>query len=211
MVSDPAPSFPERSDPQWWEARYVNGDIPWDSGVTPPEVVALVESGRLARGWALDLGCGSGVTSRHLARHGFTVAGVDFSRAALCRAISAAQAEGLPCLFVRGDATDFRFVRAAATFAVDIGCFHSFTPEGRASYRRALAEAVRPGGYYLLYTFLATSGPLDGQDPDAAPSHDTPTVGYAEIAAFAPHFALRWTAHGADRARHSAWFLLQRV
>jgi cyclopropane fatty-acyl-phospholipid synthase-like methyltransferase len=179
--------------------------------VTPPEVVDLVESGRLARGWALDLGCGSGVTSRYLARHGFTVVGIDFSRAALCRAIAAAQAESLPCLFVRGDATDFRFVRAAATFAIDIGCFHSFTSEGRASYRRALAEAVRPGGCYLLYTFLATAGPLDGQAAGVTPSHDTPTVGYAEIAAFAPHFALRWTAHGADRARHSAWFLLQRV
>ena len=62
---------PERGSAAWWDARYRSGDIPWDTGIVPPEVVALVESGEPQPGWALDLGCGSGVTSRYLAHTGF--------------------------------------------------------------------------------------------------------------------------------------------
>ena len=200
----------DRSNPDWWNTRYLNGDVPWDSGITPPEVVALIESGRVEPGWALDLGCGSGVTSRYLAAQDFRVVGVDFSRAALARAAAAAQGAGLSCLFVRGDATDFRFARIRASFAVDIGCFHSFAPAGRAAYRNALAATLRPGGYYLLYTFFADSDPVS-PSAGVASSQDTPTVSYADIAAFAPQFVLRWTSHGGDRGRHSAWFLMQRA
>jgi SAM-dependent methyltransferase len=201
----------DRSDPNWWDARYLSGDIPWDSGVTPPEVVALVESGRVERGWALDLGCGSGVTSRYLARQSFRVVGIDFSHAALRRATIEAQAERLPCLFVRGDATRFDFARISATLVVDIGCFHSFTAEGRAAYRRALARALRPGGYYLLYSFLCDTCPTFASAAGAEPSRETPAISYGDIAAFAPEFSLRWSAHGEDRTRHSAWFLMQRA
>jgi SAM-dependent methyltransferase len=214
MCSEPESAFvSDRSNPEWWEARYRDGDIPWDSGVTPPEVVALIESGLVEPGWALDIGCGSGVTSRYLARHGFTVVGIDFSRAALWRATAAARSENLPCLFVRGDATDFRLAQVSASLVVDVGCFHSFTFEGRASYRRALAQTLRPGGYYLLYTFLCDDCPpfVDADADASESSRETPSVSYADIAAFAPQLALRSAAHGEDRARHSAWFLMQRA
>ena len=173
----------------------------------------MIESGRVERGWALDLGCGSGVTSRYLASRGFTVVGIDFSHAALTRGAAAARTLGLSCLFTRGDVADFRFARVAATFAVDVGCFHSLTPQGRVSYIQALAIRLAPGAYYLLYTFLQ-AGAADGDgtaDESARPaSRETPQVSYSDIAAFAPRFALRWAAHGEDRSRHSAWFLMQR-
>jgi SAM-dependent methyltransferase len=212
MSSEPDPALvSDRSNPGWWEERYLRGDTPWDSGVTPPEVVALIESGRVEPGWAFDVGCGSGVTSRSLARHGFTVVGIDFSRAALARATAAARMEDLPCLFVRGDASDFRLARVYASLVVDVGCFHSFTVAGRASYRRALAETLRQGGYYLLYTFLCDECPPFAVCEATEPARETPSVSYTDIAGFAPQLALRWAAHGEDRARHSAWFLMQRV
>ena len=62
----------------------------------PPEVVALVAGGLPARGWALDLGCGSGVSSRDLAGQGFRVIGVDLAQSALERGRRAAVVEGLP-------------------------------------------------------------------------------------------------------------------
>jgi hypothetical protein len=71
---------------------------------------------------------------------------------------------------------------------------------------------LRPGGYYLLYTFLAGAAPANPPPNSAVfPSRETPSISYEDIAAFAPSFALRWTAHGEDHTRHSAWFLLQRV
>ena len=69
----------------WWDSRYRGGDIPWDTGIVPPEVVALVASGLLTPDWALDIGCGSGFNSRYLAWHGFKVVGVDLAQSALVR------------------------------------------------------------------------------------------------------------------------------
>ena len=76
---------PERGSAAWWEDRYRGGDIPWDTGVVPPELVSLVSSDLLTSGWALDLGCGSGLSSRYLASHGFRVVGVDLAHSALAR------------------------------------------------------------------------------------------------------------------------------
>ena len=45
--------------------RYDAQDVPWDAGITPPEIVRVVEE--LAAGSALDLGCGTGTTGAWLA------------------------------------------------------------------------------------------------------------------------------------------------
>ncbi len=197
-------SSEDRRDPNWWERRYIQGDIPWDTGQTPPEVVALVESGRLQGGWALDLGCGSGVTSRYLARHGYRVVGLDLSLFALRRACAAAGELGLPCYFVRASVADLSFLKIVASVAVDVGCFHSLQPDARMTYIRTLADHLARGGYYLLYTFVRA----DGSPAEQAAG---PSVSLADIAAFAPRFTLRSAAHGEDRGRAASWFLMQRA
>lgn len=191
-------------DPDWWEERYRSGDIPWDTGVPPPEVVQLVESGRLARGWALDLGCGSGVTSRFLAANGFRVIGLDLSLLALGRGARQAGEQGLACSFIRGSVADLSFLRVVASLVVDVGCFHSLGPDARRSYIRSVAGHVSPGGHYLLYTFVhSMSDPLG--------EATGPAITLSDVAAFAPWFALRRASHGDDRGRSSAWFLMQRA
>ena len=185
----------------WWNARYLDGDIPWDTGIVPPEVVALVDAGLPARGWALDLGCGSGVSSRYLAGHGFRVIGVDLAQSALARGRRTAAAAGLPAYCLQGDVSDLSCLALRATLALDIGCFHGISPDRRPGYVKSLAAHLAPGAYYLLYAF----------EP-APESTDGPTgIGPAEIAGFAPHFTLRWSQHGRDRQYPSAWYLLQRV
>lgn len=212
-MSEPLAAVPEQSagspehaqrDPAWWEARYLSGDIPWDTGVTPPEVVQLIESGKLATGWALDLGCGSGVTSRYLAANGFRVIGLDLSLLALRRGARQAAEHALACSFIRGSVADLSFLRVRVTLAVDVGCFHSLPPTARESYIRSLASRVWPGGYYLLYTFM-NSGLAQGNETAG------PAVSLSDVAVFAPWFALRSAAHGDDRGRASAWFVMQRL
>lgn len=62
----------------YMEDFYRDGKPPWDSGITPPELVALVEGpDALAPGRALELGCGTGTNAVYLARHGWQVAAVD--------------------------------------------------------------------------------------------------------------------------------------
>lgn len=185
----------------WWDARYALGDTPWDTGIVPPEVVALVVGGKLRPGWALDLGCGSGVTARYLAQNGFRVIGIDLALRPLRRGRRAAVEAGLAAYFCLGDVAELGFLRVQATLAVDIGCFHSIPLERRPLYVASLAAHLVPAAFYLLYAF----------EPTTAEETPRPGVGPADLARFAPAFALRWTAHGLDRDRPAAWYLWQRT
>jgi SAM-dependent methyltransferase len=185
----------------FWDARYRDGDTPWDTGIVPPEIVSLVESGDLTAGWALDLGCGSGVASRYLARQGFSVVGIDLAQSALARAARSAVSEGIAARFCLGNVTDLGFLKVQAALAVDVGCFHSIDPERRPAYIDSLACHLLPGAPYLLYAF----GPVVAEEGGPA------GLGPRDLALFAPAFLLCWSQHGHDRGRRSAWYLWRRT
>ena len=133
-----------------FDLRYLLGRPPWDTEVTPPEVVELVEGEGLPPGRALDLGCGTGTNCIYLARHGWEVVGVDFSVLAVYQARRKARRAGVDCQFYRGDVTDLAFLADPFDLALDIGCLHSLPPEGGERYAAEVARLVRPGGLYLL-------------------------------------------------------------
>src|SRR5689334_19817077 len=63
-----------------WDARYGEGNTPWDTQVTPPEVVDFWQDARRSRdGIALDLGCGPGTNVRFLAALGLNAVGVEIA------------------------------------------------------------------------------------------------------------------------------------
>lgn len=189
---------------------YAGAEPPtWDSGVVPPEVRALVAGGApLAPGRALDVGCGTGVSSVYLAANGWQVTGVDWVEAALTRAQARALAAGLSPdnpRFVRADASAPDFLPAHPPLALwlDIGCLHGFSAEGRARYAAHAARLVAPGGTLLLYAF----GPLelDGQAAGLAQAEVETLFGAA--------FTLAAALHGreaTDDTRPSAWYTLRR-
>jgi len=80
---------------------------PWDTGITPPEVVEAIEGPEALRpGRALDLGCGTGTNSLYLARHGWNVVGVDLAVRAIRQARRKAEEEaGLTVEFHTADVT----------------------------------------------------------------------------------------------------------
>jgi SAM-dependent methyltransferase len=186
---------------EWWDERYRSGDIPWDTGIVPPEVVDLLASGHVRSGWALDLGCGSGLSSRYLARHGFRVVGLDLALSALVRAAESARSEVLPAFFCVADVTHLGFLDIQASFALDVGCFHAVAPDRRPTYISSLAARLLPGAFYLLYALTLT------WDGEAGPRG----INSEDIGRFAPDFVLCWGQHGQDRERPSAWYLLQRA
>lgn len=201
QASDPAvPAGPPNGSPAWWDGRYRSGDSPWDTGVVPPEVVDFLAGNQVQRGWALDLGCGSGVSSCYLASQGFRVVGLDLALSALARAVESARSRGLPAFFCLADVSQLEVLNVRARFALDIGCFHAVPPDVRSAYIASLAARLLPGAFYLLYALTCSA-----EDP-AAPRGILP----ADVGRFAPHFVLRWAQHGQDRERPSAWYLLQR-
>src|SRR5512146_2875944 len=109
----------------FYEFMYRFRQPPWDTGVTPPEVVSFVEGGKVKPGRALDLGCGTGTNSLFLAAHGFQVVGVDYSSKALARARAKALRDNMHVDFVQSDVTRLDFLQEPFDFVLDIGCFHS--------------------------------------------------------------------------------------
>src|SRR5262245_2677638 len=113
---------------QWrrvmYNLMYRLGAPRWDTGITPPEVVDIIEGANaLPPGRALDLGCGTGTNVLYLAQHGWEVVGVDFSPLAIQRARQRAQKTPAVTL-VEGDVTRLSQLAIAGPFdfILDIGC-----------------------------------------------------------------------------------------
>lgn len=183
-----------------FELKYLRGRAPWDRGVVPPEVVALVEGG-LPPGRALDIGCGSGTSSVYLAEHGWDVVGVDFSAAAIRRARRRARQAGVRCTFHRADATELAFLSGPFDLALDIGCLHGIPGQGRARYATGLARLVRPAGLYMLYAIC----PL----PDRPTPRGITPEAVREL--FTAVFVIERQEEGKDRGRPSAWYWMKRL
>lgn len=171
----------------------------WDTGISPPELLAFIQTHPPGR--ALDLGCGTGTNVITLARHGWQVTGLDFAGRAIRTARQKAQAAGVQVELRVADVSDRRELTGAYDLILDMGCFHSLSPEKRAAYRENIKHRLRPGGAYLLYTFLKSepAGPEIG-------------LSEAEVAEFGHFLNLRSRQDSHDQAagRRSTWLFFER-
>ncbi|HZD80896.1 MAG TPA: class I SAM-dependent methyltransferase [Actinomycetota bacterium] len=145
---------------RFYERSYRRGTPPWDTRITPPEVVQIVE-GRdaLGQGRALDLGCGTGTNLLYLAEHGWRAVGVDFSQIAIRTARKrTAAVPGIEV--VRGDVTRLAELGVGGAFdlVLDIGCFHSVPRRRRAAYADGVRRVTPPGATYLVFAFARWRG-----------------------------------------------------
>lgn len=118
-----------------------------------PELAELVESGRIAPGRAIDLGCGVGSEAIYLARNGFDVTGVDFSPTAIKLARDKAHDAGVEVAFFEDDLTNLRHVDGTFDLVVDIGGLHSLTQEERDLYINNMLPLTHSSSRYLLMGF----------------------------------------------------------
>src|SRR6266852_6114291 len=129
----------------FFQLAYLVGFKPWDSGVSPPELVELVEGpDALPPGRAIDLGCGTGTNCGYMLAHGWDVTGVDY----VPRAIRAAKRKAPGAKVLTGDVTRLADVGVDGPFdlLLDIGCFHSIAEERRDAYVSEAARIARTGG-----------------------------------------------------------------
>lgn len=138
--------------------RYDTQDIPWDTGITPPEIVSVVEE--LPPGKALDLGCGTGTNVQYLLEHGWQADGVDY----VPRAIEQAQAKlaNFPAetfAVYCHDVTklhELTELRAPYDMVVDIGCGHGIPVDEATQYASDISSLLKPGGIWMLYAHEPT-------------------------------------------------------
>ncbi|MFI7039874.1 class I SAM-dependent methyltransferase [Microbispora rosea] len=146
------------------ENYYRAGKPPWDTGVTPPELVALIEghepgngagNGALPPGRALELGCGTGTNAIYLARHGWEVVAVDLVDRAIEQARERADAAGAAVRLLQGDATRLDELDAPGPYDLffDLSCYCGIPPHRRDAYAAGLTRRAAPGARLLMFGY----------------------------------------------------------
>jgi SAM-dependent methyltransferase len=171
---------------------------PWDTGVSPPELLDFIQNHKPGR--AIDIGCGTGTNVITLAQAGWQVTGVDFAPRAIKLASAKAEAAGIQAELSVKDATKLDGISGPFDLAFDLGCFHGITQKGRAKYLDQLDRILAPGAFWLMYGFLKNK-------PD---QHGTGLTEW-DIDQILAHLSLVWRRDGFDKGdRSSAWFLFQK-
>jgi ubiquinone/menaquinone biosynthesis C-methylase UbiE len=169
------------------------GSPPWDTGISPPELLEFIQ--HHPPGKALDLGCGTGTNLITLAKSGWQVTGVDFIPKAIRLAHQKCQQAGVTASLLVGDVSRLEGIDQTFDLILDIGCFHNLSKEQKTSYLRSMKDRLAPGGTYLLYAFLR---PEDGSSPRGIDKQD--------ISDLHETFHLDQQVIGKDRQFSSAWF-----
>ncbi len=175
------------------------GQPPWDTGVSPPELLEFIEQHRPGR--AIDIGCGTGTNVVTLARAGWQVTGVDFAPRAVKLARRRAARAGIQADVSVRDATRLDGIEGPFDLAFDLGCFHTIPPAGRNGYLEQLERVLARHGFWLLYGFLR---------PDD--DHAGRGLSEAEIGRLSTRLVPVSRRDGFDEhgERSSAWFLFQK-
>lgn len=103
---------------------------------------------------ALDLGCGNGRNLIYLSQtYGMRGTGFDISSQAIAQART--MAEGLPLTFgVRSSAELILLPDASQTIVLDMMAMHFLSEAERTQLISEVARVLKPGGWFLLKTFL---------------------------------------------------------
>jgi SAM-dependent methyltransferase len=172
---------------------------PWDTGVSPPELLEFMQDHKPGR--AIDLGCGTGTNVVTLARAGWQVTGVDFAPRAVNLARKKVSQAGVRAELRVADVTKRKGIDGPFDLAFDLGCFHGLSEAGKPQYLTQLDRILAPDGFWLMYGFLK-----------ADPLHAGPGLNEADLSRISSRMTLLSRRDGFDdhRESSSAWFLFQK-
>lgn len=171
---------------------------PWDSGISPPQLMDFIRTNPPGR--ALDLGCGTGTNVITLAANGWSVTGVDFASRAISIARRKVRAAGVSADFHIADVTRLDGIHGPFDFVLDLGCFHSLVEREKAMYLLQLKRLTAPHARWLLYGFFKDSH--KAQRPGLTPGDITQIQSFFELVS---------REDGVDKKdRPSAYFLFKR-
>lgn len=190
-----------------WDQRYVDGELPWDSGKPDLHLRRVIEDYRIKPAKALEIGCGTGTNSIWLAEQGFEMTGLDISKNAVAKAEKKVVAAGVNCNFLVGDFLVDQVPDSPFEFVYDRGCLHVFdSDEDRSRFASRVADLLTAEGIWHSLV-----GSTDGPPRDTGP----PRRSAIEITkAVEPHFEiLELRSELFDRKRKTqarAWVLVAR-
>ncbi len=147
-------------DAEAWDERYADSELVWSA---EPNRFVAEELADLPPGHAVDLAAGEGRNAIWLARRGWAVTAVDFSRVALDKGSTLARDVDIE--WVCADVTQWR---RDDSFDLTLMAYLQLPEGARRSAVRAGVAALRPGGTFVLVAHDSTNldqGTGGPQDP----------------------------------------------
>ncbi|MEX0662367.1 MAG: class I SAM-dependent methyltransferase [Balneolaceae bacterium] len=145
-----------------FDSAYENYKAPWVIGEPQSAIVKLEKDGWI-RGSVLDVGCGAGEHTIHLARLGYEALGVDASIPAIELARANAERQGVPARFAVADA--LKPGSEQYDTVLDSALFHIFDAADRKKYVDSLRTVCKIDG---LVHMLALSDEGPGFGPEVS-------------------------------------------
>jgi len=147
-MTDPPPT----NTAQQWNRRYEENDTPWDTDLVSLELLRALEQGEVSGHRVLDLGCGTGTNTLHLAQLGFDVTGVDIAENALIKARAKMEQAGVTAQFIQADICDLPEMGEPFDFVLDRGCYHCVRRTNLPGFISSLSKQTLSESHYLLLT-----------------------------------------------------------
>lgn len=150
----------EKRDNEWWDKFYSDKErpVPFFKNIPDESLISYFDKGVLKQGKALDVGCGKGRNSVYLAKRGFDVDGVDFSKTSIEMAKQIAKEQSLEVNFLCQSIFDFEGKPESYDFIYDSGCLHHMKPHRRNQYLKTILKYLKPDGYFGMICFNLKGG-----------------------------------------------------
>lgn len=148
-----------------WEKEYKEslGSLPWDTGVTSPELIDYFDSLDNAPKQVLEIGCGTGTNAIWMTKKGSSVVATDISPTAISAAKKKQEEESLDIDFRVSDILKEKPLgESSVDFAFDRGVYHVMEPDDRKTFIDVVANLLKPGGHWLCLAGNAD----DTSDPE---------------------------------------------
>lgn len=173
---------PVERESDWWNAFYATRSKPCPFFVEWPDesLVQWLGEGLLPPGKAMDLGCGAGRNAIFLARRGFAVDGIDYSRTAIDWAEERVRDAGVAVRLQCRSVFDVAFDPGSFDLVYDAGCFHHLPPDLRRPYVDVVTSALKPGGWFGLTCFRPEGGSGFSDDEAVQRGSGGGGLGYTE-------------------------------
>ncbi|MCX7897274.1 MAG: TPMT family class I SAM-dependent methyltransferase [Rhodocyclaceae bacterium] len=184
--------------PDFWQARFLARDMPWDRGEANSQLGAWLAAGILPAGARILVpGCGQGWEVVLLAEQGFQVTGIDIASAALelCKAHLAQR--GLSARLVQGDVLNWQ-PDEPVDAVFEQTCLCALHPDDWQAYAEQLHRWLVPGGK-LMALFMQAPRPEDEEGVIGGPPYHCPMTA---MRALFPARRWHWPAPPYARCTH---------
>ena len=182
----------------WYYQSGIFQTPPWDTGISPPELINYLESH--TPGLALDLGCGTGTNVITMAEYGWQVTGVDFARRAISKARDKAIHAGVDVDLRVDDVTRLNGLSGPFDLILDMGCYHSLPEKDRLAYIHNVKRLLGSNGTYVMYGFYKDK------------SSSGTGITNSDLETLSAHFLLKNRVEGTERGhRPSVWLWFRSI